>query len=65
MKYFIYVIIVLAIALIGFNFTFLDFDSLFEGESMVALISVLAGLCVLVLMIILLISRSISNKYKR
>ncbi|MFZ0489510.1 MAG: hypothetical protein WCE57_09130 [Salegentibacter sp.] len=64
MKYFLYTIILFAIALIGYNFTILDFNSLMEGNSAKALLAILGSLCVIVLMVILLISRTISEKQK-
>lgn len=64
MKIAIYIFIVLALILIGFNATKLDFANLFEGDSLVASISILASACVIVLMLILLASRKISEKGK-
>jgi hypothetical protein len=62
MKIFIYALLVIAVALIIYNFTFLDFQNLFAGDSATALIGILASSCVVVLMVILLMSRSISKK---
>lgn len=62
MKIFIYAIMVLALGLIVFNATKLDFGALLEGDSQVALIGILAAACVLVLLTILLISRRIAGK---
>lgn len=62
MKLFIYLLLVIASALIIYNFTFLDFENIFSGDSATALIGVLASSCVVVLMIILLMSRAISEK---
>lgn len=62
MKAFIYILIALAIGLIIYNFTFLDFQDAFTGDSKTALIGILASSIVVVLMVILLISRSISEK---
>ena len=64
MKIAIYVFIALAIALIIYNATILDFSNLLEGDSMVAVISILAALCVIVLMLILAISRKIEKKQR-
>lgn len=63
MKYFIYTIIFLAIVFIGVSASVLDFQNLTEGDSGKALIVILASLCVIVLMGILLVSRSISKKH--
>lgn len=62
MKILIYTLIVLAAGLIIYNFTFLDFDRLFEDDSATALIGILASSIVIVLMVILLMSRSIAKK---
>ncbi|WP_372918856.1 hypothetical protein [Salegentibacter sp.] len=62
MKILIYSIILLAIVLIGYSSTILDFDNLLEGDSAKAVMAIVASLCVIVLMIILMLSRKIYNK---
>lgn len=62
MKAFIYFLIAVASALIIYNFTFIDFQNAFSGDSKTALIGVLASSIVVVLMVILLMSRAISEK---
>lgn len=62
MKAFIYFLIAVASALIIYNCTFIDFDDAFSGDSKTALIGVLASSIVVVLMLILLMSRAISEK---
>ena len=62
MKTAIYIFILLAIALIVFNITKLDFNNLFEGDSLVASISILASACVILLMLILRTSHRIKKK---
>lgn len=64
MKYIAYTIIVLAIALGVYNATKLNFEALFEGESITGLITILASLCAIVLMLILLTSKRIEEKLK-
>jgi len=64
MKAAIYIFIAIAIALIIFNATKLDFENLFAGDSLVASISILASACVIVLMLILMASHKIKNKTK-
>jgi uncharacterized integral membrane protein len=64
MKYVAYLIIILAFVLGVFNATKLDFNALFEGESIVGLITILASLCAIVLMLILLTSKRIEEKVK-
>ncbi|MBW1296181.1 hypothetical protein [Aquimarina litoralis] len=65
MKYFIYTLIVAAVALIIYNATVLDFSNLLIGDSKTALMSIIASACVIVLLFILLISRTIQQKYGR
>jgi thiosulfate reductase cytochrome b subunit len=62
MKVLIYFLILLATGLIIYNFTFLDFQNALSGDSKTALIGILASSIVVVLMIILLMSRAISEK---
>ena len=62
MKAFIYFLIAVATALIIYNFTFIDFQNVFSGDSKTALIGVLASSIVVVLMVILLMSRAISER---
>ena len=62
MKALIYFLIVLALGLIIYNFTFLDLENTFTGDSKTALIGILASSIVVVLMVILLMSRAISEK---
>ncbi|MFV9483706.1 hypothetical protein ACNI3T_07700 [Christiangramia sp. ASW11-125] len=63
MKYFIYFIIFLAVVFIGVSVSSLDLNALLEGDSANALIVILASLCVIILMSILLVSRTISKKH--
>lgn len=64
MKIFSYIIIAIAIALIGFNLTKVNFSNPFEGDSSVALIGVIAGLCAIVLLLIFKASKAIEEKTK-
>jgi len=63
MKYFIYFIIFLAIVFIGVSVSSLDLNALLVGDSANALIVILASLCVIILMSILLVSRTISRRH--
>ncbi|MBQ0769605.1 MAG: hypothetical protein KBT58_09950 [Bizionia sp.] len=65
MKIFTYLLSAIAIALLIFNATKLDFDSLFEGQSVVALITIFASLCALALLQILRISKAIEQKSRK
>lgn len=65
MKILTIILSVIAVALIIFNATKLNFNALFEGESQTALITIVAALCALILLQILRISKKIeklSNK---
>lgn len=65
MKIFTLILSIIAIALIGFNATKLNFDALFAGESQIALITIVASLCVIVLLQILRISKKIERLHKK
>jgi hypothetical protein len=62
MKIFIYILIVFAIALIGYNATMLDFQNLLTEKSKIALISIVASVCAILLLWLLLISKKITEK---
>ena len=62
MKFLIYFLIIFALGVMIYNFTFVDFDNAFAGDSGTALIGILCSAIVIVLMTILLISRSIAKK---
>ena len=64
MKYFNYIFISIAIILIAYNVTFLDFSNLIEGKSRVALIVILTGACAILLVLILRTAKKIA-KIKR
>ena len=65
MKYVAIFIIIASTALAIFNFTNVDFSNPFEGESVIALITIMASLCAIVLMLILLTSKRIEQKVKQ
>lgn len=65
MKIITIIISVLALVLIIFNITKIDFEAPFEGDSIIALITILAGLCAIALMVILRISKRIEEKMKK
>ena len=64
MKIFTYIIIALATVFIGINFTRLDFNNLLEGESLIALIGIIAIICAVVILLIFRLSKSIEDKLK-
>lgn len=65
MKIFRIALMVIGFALIVYNATKLDFDNLFEGDSQVALIGILAAACAIILVLILNASLAIKSKSKR
>lgn len=56
------VLILLAIALIAYNVTLLNFEALFEGDSIIALIGIAASLCAIILLLIYMTSKKIQSK---
>lgn len=62
MKIFIYTLITIALALIIFNITQLDFDNLLTGNSLVALIGIIASLCAICILVIFRMAKSIEEK---
>jgi hypothetical protein len=64
MKIFTTILVVIALALIIFNITLLDFDHLFEGNSMVALIGIAASFCAVCILLIFKMSKMIVEKTK-
>lgn len=64
MKIFTIILSVIALGLIIFNFTQVDFDAPFKGDSIIAVITIVASLCVIVMMAILRTSKRIEQKVK-
>lgn len=65
MKHLINVLMIVAILLIGFNLTQIDFSDPFGDKSIVAAITVLAGFCTILLLAILKVSKKIDETVKR
>lgn len=65
MKYFLYIIIAIATALLGYNLAKIDWKQPLAGDSSVALIGVLACACAILLLVILLLSKKIERKSKK
>ena len=59
-----YIFIILAIVLLVFNITKLDFENIYSNDSEIALIGVLACSCAIILLVILHLSKKIKNKTK-
>jgi len=64
MKIFIYILLAIAIGLIAFNITLLDFNNLLQGDSLVALIGIIASLCAICILVIFRMAKSIDEKTK-
>jgi hypothetical protein len=62
MKIFTNVLVFLALALIIFNVTLLDFKHPFKGDSMVAFIGIAASLCAVLILLIFRMSKKIEEK---
>ncbi|MFD2602194.1 MULTISPECIES: hypothetical protein [Flavobacterium] len=62
MKILIYTLMGLAVALIIFNVTLLDFNNLFEGNSFAAAVGIVLSLCAICALLILKISKNIEEK---
>lgn len=64
MKYFTILVTVIATGLIIYNATMLNFDNLFDGQSIIALITILASLCAIALLQVLRFSKRVDKKLK-
>ncbi|SNY95190.1 hypothetical protein [Flagellimonas pacifica] len=63
-KTFIIILILLAMGLIVYNVTLVDFENPFQGDSTIALIGIVASLCAIVLLLIFMASKKIDKKLK-
>jgi len=64
MKIFKILLSLIAVGLIIYNLTQVNFNNPFEGESVIAFITILAAMCALVLLQILRISQKIEKQSK-
>ncbi|OXA80139.1 hypothetical protein B0A58_02975 [Flavobacterium branchiophilum NBRC 15030 = ATCC 35035] len=64
MKIFTYILLALAGTLIIYNTTLLDFSNLTQGDSLAALIGILASICAVLILLIFKMSKSIAEKMK-
>ncbi len=64
MKAFTLILIILALGLIIFNITLLDYHNLFEGDSLVGLIGITASFCAVFILLIFRMSKMIAEKTK-
>ena len=56
------ILLVLALGLIGYNSTVLDFEDPFVGDSFIAIVCIIASLCAIVLLLIFNTARKIQKK---
>ena len=64
MKIFTYIAVAIALGLIGFKLFQIDYSHPFEGNSTIAIIGVVAGICAILLLIIFRFSKIIMEKTK-
>ena len=65
MKVFTLILTVIALALIIFNATQINFEAPFEGDSYTAILTIIAGLCAVILLQILRTSKKIETLQKK
>ncbi len=56
------ILIILAVGLISYNVTLVDYQDPLEGDSIIAIIGIFAALCAIVLILIFLASKKIQKK---
>ncbi|MFY8181159.1 MAG: hypothetical protein ACOVLG_05225 [Flavobacterium sp.] len=64
MKIFTTILILLAVGLMAFNITLLDFQNPFEGDSLIALVGIAAAFCAVLILLIFKMSKKIEEKLK-
>jgi len=64
-KTFSIVLIILALALVAYNVTLVDFENPLQGDSTIALIGIVASLCAVILLLIFMTSKKIEKKLKK
>jgi uncharacterized membrane protein len=64
MKIVIHILSLIALSIIIYNFTKVDFDAPFQGDSITAIITIIAALCAILLLQILRVSKKIEQKSK-
>lgn len=62
MKIFTNILVFLALGLIVFNITLLDFKHPLEGNSMIAFIGIAASICAILILLIFRMSKNIESK---
>lgn len=56
------VLIVIAITLITYNVTLINFDDPLEGDSIIAIIGIVASVCAIVLLLIFMAAKKVQKK---
>jgi uncharacterized membrane protein len=64
MKIFTLILIVLALGLIIFNITLLDFNHLFDDKNSIALIGIVSSVCAVLILLIFRMSKKIEERTK-
>ena len=64
MKIFTTILIILAVGLMIFNITLLDFQNPFESDSLIALVGIVAAFCAVLILLIFKMSKKIEEKLK-
>jgi len=59
------IFIVIAVALITYNVTMVDFTNPFEKDSTIALIGIMASLCAIILLLVFVTSKKIQDKLNK
>lgn len=57
-----FIFIVVALALIAYNVTIINFENPLDGNSIIALIGIMASLCAIVLLLVFITSRKVQKK---
>lgn len=57
-----FILIIFGIALIAYNVTLVNFENPFEGNSIIAIIGIVASLCAIILLLIYMTSKKIQKK---
>ncbi|WP_452599451.1 hypothetical protein [Pontimicrobium sp. MEBiC01747] len=65
MKLFTYIFTIIAIGLIIYNATKINWDTPFEGQSIIGLITIFAALCGIILLQILRVSKKIETQSRK
>lgn len=60
-----FILIFIALGLIAYNVTLLDFNALFNGDSLIAAIGIVASLCAILLLLIFMTAKKIEEKVKK